>query len=318
MKIWKSVLEARKEITKTKSGSVVTIGNFDGVHRGHQAIMRRTMQLAGENRRMAVAVTFTNHTESLLEERPLLLNTPSIRRELLLKQGLDALLEVEFDRKFAGLDPELFFKTWLVDGLHAKAVVVGYDFRFGKNGLGDYKLLQHLGAAGEMVIERIPPLKENGAVISSSKIRQLLIEGNVELANVMLGYSFVIEGEVVTGEQRGRKLGFPTANIRLEPEFLLPCFGVYLVKLLTGSRSYCGLANVGIKPTFGTVSPLVEVYLFDVEVDLYHQIARVEFLKFIRPENRFSGPEALKAQIAVDVKTAKGYLGIDYETPLTY
>jgi riboflavin kinase/FMN adenylyltransferase len=315
MKVWKSVLQARKELNQAKSGAVVTIGNFDGVHRGHQAIMKRTLQLAGENQSLAVAVTFINHTESLLGERPLLLNTPSIRRELLLKQGLEALLEVEFDRKFAGLDPELFFKTWLVDALHAKAVV-GYDFRFGRNGLGDFKLLQQLGATGGIVIERIPPLKENGAVISSSKIRQLLIEGDVELANVMLGYSFVIEGEVVTGEQRGRKLGFPTANIHLDPEFLLPCYGVYLVKLLTEGRSYYGLANVGIKPTFGTGTPLVEVYLFDVEVDLYHKMARVEFLKFIRPENRFSGPEALKAQIALDVKTAKGFLGIDYENPI--
>lgn len=311
MIVWKSILQARQELAKTRKNTVVTIGNFDGVHRGHQVIMKRTVQLARESGSLAVVLTFVDHTEGLFGEKPLLLNTPVIRREFLLEQGLDALLEVDFDRNFAGLEPEVFFHTWLVDGLRVKAVVVGHDFRFGADGVGDYGLLLRLGFAKQVAVERVAPLKEGGEVISSSKIRRLLIEGNVELANKMLGYPFVIEGEVVFGEQRGRKLGFPTANIHLEPEYLLPCYGVYLVKMLVEERSYFGLANVGIKPTFGKSAPLVEVYLFDVEVNLYGKNVRVDFLKFIRPENRFSGPEALKAQIALDIKTAKEFLGVN-------
>jgi riboflavin kinase/FMN adenylyltransferase len=256
-----------------------------------------------------VVLTFDTHSESLLGEQPLLLNTPLIRREFLAGQGIDCLLEVKFDRNFAGLEPELFFRTWLMEGLHARAVVVGYDFRFGAERRGDFKLLQRLGREEMVMVERIAPIYEGKEIISSSRIRQLLAEGRIEIANRMLGYAFVIEGEVVGGEQRGRKLGFPTANLHLDPEYLLPCYGVYLVRMTVASKSYFGLANVGIKPTFGQFMPLVEVYLFDLEIDLYGRAARVEFLKFIRPENRFSGPEALKAQIQRDIEAAKSYLG---------
>jgi riboflavin kinase/FMN adenylyltransferase len=309
MRTWRSILQARQELNKIKKSTVVTIGNFDGVHRGHQNIMRRIGELARQTESMSVVLTFDSHSESLMGEQPLLLNTPLIRREFLAGQGIDCLLEVKFDRNFAGLEPELFFRTWLVEALHAKAVVVGYDFRFGAGRRGDFKLLQRLGWEELVTVERVAPVYEGKEIISSSRIRQLLAEGRVELANQMLGYAFVIEGEVVGGEQRGRKLGFPTANLHLAPEYLLPCYGVYLVRMTVASKSYFGLANVGIKPTFGRFLPLVEVYLFDLEIDLYGKTARVEFLKFIRPENRFSGPEALKTQIQRDIEAAKSYLG---------
>ncbi len=308
MKIWQSILMARRELAAEKRQTAVTIGNFDGVHRGHQQIMRQTVELARPLGLTVVALTFLNHTESLLGESPLLINTPPLRRELLAKQGLDAVLEVPFDQGLAELEPETFLGTWLLEGLHARLIVVGYDFRFGREGRGDFQLLRDFGSAHGLEVERIAPILEKGMVIGSSKIRQLLAEGDLELANQMLGYPFVIEGPVVTGEQRGRTMGFPTANIRLEPRYLLPCYGVYLVRLQVGTRSYFGIANVGIKPTFQGSQPLVEVYLFDVEINLYQQLVRVEFLRFIRPENRFAGPEALRRQIEKDVKTAKGIL----------
>jgi riboflavin kinase/FMN adenylyltransferase len=309
MRTWRSILQARQELNKTKKTTVVTIGNFDGVHRGHQNIMRRIVELARQTESISAVITFDSHSESLLGEQPLLLNTPQIRREFLAGQGIDCLLEIKFDRNFAGLEPELFFRTWLVEGLHAKSVVVGYDFRFGAERRGDFMLLQRLGLEAQVMIERVTPVYDGKEIISSSKIRQLLAEGRVERANQMLGYAFVIEGEVVGGEQRGRKLGFPTANIHLAPEYLLPCYGVYLVRMTVAQKDYFGLANVGIKPTFGRFMPLVEVYLFDLEINLYGRSARVEFLKFIRPENRFSGPEALKTQIQKDIEAAKSYLG---------
>jgi riboflavin kinase/FMN adenylyltransferase len=309
MRTWRSILQARRELNKTKKTTVVTIGNFDGVHRGHQNIMRRTVELARQTESLSVVFTFDTHSESLLGEQPLLLNTPLLRHEFLARQGIGQLLEIKFNRNFARLEPEHFFQTWLVEGLHVKAVVVGYDFRFGAGRRGDFILLQRLGLDKQVMVERVSPVYEGKEIISSSKIRQLLAEGCIELANQMLGYAFIVEGEVVSGEQRGRKLGFPTANIHLAPEYLLPCYGVYLVKMTVDSKSYFGLANVGIKPTFGRYLPVVEVYLFDLEINLYGKTARVEFLKFIRPENRFSGPEALKAQIQCDIEAAKSYLG---------
>ncbi|NLW48649.1 MAG: riboflavin biosynthesis protein RibF [Firmicutes bacterium] len=308
MKIWNSILKARQEISKSPKSSVVTIGNFDGVHRGHQIILQRTIANARRLGGLAIALTFSNHTESLLGEAPLLLNQPLIRRELLAGQGLDALLEVEFSENFAGLEPDIFFRTWLIEGLNCKAIVIGHDFRFGSTGRGDYELLAQMATEKGIILEKIDPIVAAGQIISSSKIRQLLAEGRLELANQMLGYNFLIEGEVIEGEQLGRKLGYPTANLRLPSEYLLPCYGVYLVRLFVNDQYYFGIANVGIKPTFGKYRPLVEIYLFEVELDLYHKILRVEFLRFIRPENRFAGPEALRAQIARDVETAQGLL----------
>lgn len=308
MKIWNSILQARQEISKLKMSSVVTIGNFDGVHRGHQAIIRRTLELAQELNSLAIVLTFANHTEKVLGEAPLLLNTPLFRRDLLAKQGVDALLEVEFTSNLADMEPELFFETWLIKGLNIKALVIGHDFHFGSGGRGEYQLLKRMADQAGILLERVAPVQENGEIISSSRIRQMLAEGRIEQANRMLGYNFIIEGEVIKGEQLGRRLGYPTANIRIKPEYLLPCYGVYLVTLSFENRSYFGIANVGIKPTFGKSHPLVEVYLFDVEINLYQKIVQVEFLRFIRPENRFAGPEALKAQIARDVETARGFL----------
>lgn len=308
MKIWNSILQARQEINKLKKSSVVTIGNFDGVHRGHQAIIRQTIANARRLDSLAVALTFANHTESVLGEAPLLINQPLMRRKLLTEQGLDALLEVEFSENFAGLEPDTFFNTWLIEGLNSRAIVIGHDFRFGSGGRGDYRLLEQVAVERGILLEKIAPVIEDGEIISSSKIRQFLAEGRLEQANRMLGYNFLIEGEVIEGEQLGRKLGYPTANVRLEPKYLLPCYGVYLVRTFVNNQPYFGIANVGIKPTFGKCHPLVEIYLFEVELNLYHKIITVEFLRFIRPENRFAGPEALRRQIARDVEIAQGFL----------
>jgi riboflavin kinase/FMN adenylyltransferase len=308
MHIWKTILQARQELSKTKAATVVTIGNFDGVHHGHQAIMRRTLELARQMNCLAVVLTFHNHTDGFWGEPPFLLNSPALRRQLLAGQGIDRLLEVEFDRNFAVLEPETFFHTWLVEGLHAQAVVVGYDFCFGANQRGNYQLLKDLGREALVAVEQVAPVNLDGEVISSSKIRQLLAEGQIDRANRMLGYPFSITGVVEHGEKVGRQMGFPTANIQLDGRYLLPCYGVYLVKLSFDKKGFYGLANVGIKPTFGKYLPKVEVYLFDMEINLYQQLVQVEFIRFIRPENRFSGPEALKKQIARDVEVAKTYL----------
>ncbi|HEY8462523.1 MAG TPA: bifunctional riboflavin kinase/FAD synthetase [Bacillota bacterium] len=309
MQIWENILQARQELNQNRASTVITIGNFDGVHRGHQQIIQRTRELARQSHSLAAVLTFKTHSDSLTGKPPLLLNTPDLRRALLARTGIDRLLEIEFDQQFAALEAENFFQAWIREALNAQGLVVGYDFHFGAGRRGDFQLLQRLGREQGIRIEQVPPVYEGGAIISSSQIRQLLAEGQINRANRMLGYNFVIEGKVVNGEKLGRKLGFPTANIHLESQYLLPRYGVYLVRLTDAPQSYFGIANVGIKPTFGQSLPLVEVYLFDVQLNLYERLVQVEFLKFIRPENRFSSPEALKKQIVRDLETAKGYLG---------
>jgi riboflavin kinase/FMN adenylyltransferase len=308
MKIWHSLAQANHELLSQKTNSAATIGNFDGVHRGHQAIIGRTIQLAKQISGQSVVVSFTNHTEKFLGEQPELLNQPVIRRELMANLGLDALLEIKFDERFAALTPEDFFQIWLAEGLQAHAIVVGHDFRFGAGARGDFQLLQKLNLNNRMFIEQMPAVAENGEIISSSRIRRLLAAGNIEIANKMLGYPFEIEGIVVKGEQRGRTLGFPTANVHLGPEFLLPAYGVYLVDFTVDGVLYNGIANVGVKPTFGVYRPLIETHLLDTDIDLYQKNARIRFLRFIRPEIRFSDSEALKKQMNEDVQAGRRYL----------
>lgn len=308
MQIWNSLTEAGQTIKILNTPTVVTIGNFDGVHRGHQRIMEKTVELANQSDALSIAIVFVNHTGSIVGERPLLLNSADIRRELLAGLGLDRVLEIEFNQEIAGLEPEVFFNEWLLDTLHCIGLVVGHDFKFGAGGRGDFQVLEDLTREKEIMFKQIAPLTEDGIIISSSKIRELLTQGQVELANRMLGYPFRIDSNVVPGEQRGRTLGFPTANMIIPSQYVLPRYGVYLTRLYINGKSYNGLANVGVKPTFGGIKPLIEVYLMDVNLDLYDKKVRVEILKFIRPEIRFSGPEALMEQIQKDIHEAEVYL----------
>jgi riboflavin kinase/FMN adenylyltransferase len=308
MKIWKNLTQASEELKILNAVSAVTIGNFDGVHRGHQAIIRRTTELARQIAGYAIIITFSSHTNNVLDRQPPLLNQPPIRKELFSKQEFDGLLEIDFDQEFATLTPEAFFQTWLVEGLNARAVVVGYDFRFGAKGRGDFALLQKVANAKQILTEQLPAVVESGEIISSSKIRQLIMAGNIETANKMLGYPFQISGVVVKGEQRGRILGFRTANIHLDPEYVLPAYGVYIVDFAIEGTVFKGVASVGVKPTFGEYAPLIEVHLLDTECDLYYKEVRVSFLKYIRPEIHFPDADSLKTQIAKDVQEARAYI----------
>ncbi len=306
MKIWEKLGEAKQDLTNAISA--VTIGNFDGVHRGHQMIIRSTIELARQISGQAIIVSFSNHTDGIVGERPPLLNQPVIRKELLSKLGVDGLLVIEFNREFAELTPEIFFEQWLVKGLKSRAIVVGYDFKFGAAGRGDYQLLQQLCNPKDIVHKQIDAVREDGQIISSSMIRQLISAGKIELANEMLGYHFEIVGTVAHGEQRGRTLGFPTANIQLDPQYLLPAYGVYLVEFVVEGKTFSGVAGVGVKPTFGIYAPMIEVYVLDTEQDFYNKTVRVRFLRFLRAETQFTDADALKKQIAVDVKMARIYL----------
>ena len=289
-------------------GCAVTIGNFDGVHLGHQALLAEARRLAGE--RPSVVLTFEPHPAKVLspEFAPLLLTPPARKTERLAAFGMDAEVVLRFDRAFAANSPERFVERYLIEGLGARHVVVGYDFSFGKGRAGNPEVLARLGE-GAFEVHTVEPVREEGLVVSSSKIRELLLEGRVGPAARLLGHPFLLDGTVVRGRGRGRGIGFPTANVASETE-LVPANGVYTVLCAVEGVEgpVGGAANVGRKPTFGEEERTVEVNLFGEFDDLYDRRISVAFLHRLRAEVRFASVDELVAQIREDVRQAKAQL----------
>lgn len=295
-------------------GSAVALGNFDGVHRGHRAVIGAAQTRARELGKPSAVLTFEPHPRSVLvPDAPLFRLTPFKPKARLIEAlGVDALFVLHFDHAFSQLTAERFVADVLVGGLGARHVVVGYDFEFGHNRGGTFPVLKRLGAdAGFEVTEVSPVSDPDGGVLSSTRIRALLEDGRPGLAADLLGHPFEIEGKVEQGEKRGRTIGFPTANIPLA-DYLRPRFGVYAVKvgIEEGRRTHWvgGVANIGRKPTVGTFKELLEVHLFDTAGDLYGKHLRVQLLHFLRPERKFDGLDALKAQIDADAQAARSFL----------
>ena len=302
MKRWTSFTMMEEELIKNAvSGFVVTIGNFDGVHRGHQKILKRVKKISHEHGWLALVITFQEHTFKVLRTQvPPLIMSVDERCHFFKESGLDGTLLLEFTAELAQLTAEQFLDQLIALGM--KALVVGHDFTFGAGGTGDTNLvltyMKKRGLYGEVV----PPVKFQGKTVSSSQIRALLIDGQVAAANGMLNRPFRL-GEIVrSGQGRGKHLGFPTANLVFHPNRLLPKFGAYLVRVLIGGKTYHGLANVGCKPTFNGTSPVVEVFIYDFSRQIYGEYLEVEFLKFLRDERKFASPEELKAQLEQDLR----------------
>lgn len=289
------------------AGCAVAIGNFDGVHLGHQALLAEAKRRAAERNAPAAVLTFEPHPAKVLspEFAPLLLTTPARKAERLAATGIDAEVVLRFDRDFAQNSPEYFVRNVLIGALGARDVVVGYDFTFGKGRAGNPEVLARLGE-GAFEVRTVQPVRENGLIVSSSKIRELLLEGRVEPARRLLGHPFVLDGQVERGRGRGRGLGYPTANVASATE-LIPANGVYTVLCaLEGEEGvWGGAANVGRKPTFGREERTVEVHLFGSFGDLYGRRIAVAFLHRLRAELRFASVEELVAQIDEDVRIAK-------------
>lgn len=302
---------------------VITIGNFDGVHLGHQQIIRLAVEKARAHSGTAIAYTFRPHPQQAL--RPgtqiQLLTTYDEKLELLAQTGLDVTIEEPFSREFSTVSPKDFFTDVLLKQLGARAIVVGYDFAFGKERQGHLQALEEFckGAGVELTV--VPPQRTHDEIASSSKIRQYLMSGEVESASRLLGREFFYRGIVVKGEGRGRKLGFPTANLKIENKLTLP-YGVYATwarcEALFPGQLLPSVTNVGVRPTFqgpsglddsGKELPaLVETHLFDKTVDLYGNVFEVRFVKRLREERKFPGIDALKAQIAADSELARKLL----------
>ncbi len=312
------MFEGSEAVARPPRRAVVTVGNFDGLHVGHQAILRtvtgRARALDGE----AVVYTFEPHPRKVLrpEQAPRLLTTPEQKLELLERYGADVVVVEAFDRGFAGRSPESFVREILHDRLDPVEVYVGYDFRFGRDREGSMRTLTELGPRLGFAVTIIPEVTIGERDVNSTRIRQLLSEGDVEGAEPLLGRSYAVRGRIVEGDRRGRTLGFPTANLEPENE-ILPAAGVYSGRLRLldegappAGAEYGVVTNVGRRPTFKESDPvLAEAHLFEFEGELYGRRVELHFLHHLREERRFGSVEALKRQIEADAAEARARLG---------
>lgn len=288
---------------------VVTLGNFDGIHRGHQEIFRILRQEAEANHGTALVITFFPHPLKVLhpDRAPRLITNIQDRVELMECCGIDHVLCLPFNQEFAGWDAERFVREILARKLGIKRVLVGEDFRFGKNREGGVNFLRKHGDAFGYTVRKIEPVRIDGMEISSTRIRQSIQEGRIRESNAMLGRSYNISGTVVTGDKRGRTLGYPTANLATEAE-LIPPNGVYAVRVVLGEERKSGVASLGIKPTFSGKQYSIEAHIFDFDQDIYGRFLRMEFIERIREEKSFPDAHALVAQIDRDAEQARQIL----------
>ena len=290
---------------------VLTLGNFDGVHLGHQAIFRKITERAKAIAGVSIAFTFEPHPLKVLapERSPRLLNTFHGKMRLFEQAGIDAVICANFTRSFADQNPDDFAREVLHKLIGVKEIYVGYDYAFGKGREGSIESLKKMGHAYGFEVGVIDPIRIDDIVVSSSAVREFLSNGRVEDAARLLGRHYSIEGEVVHGAHRGQKLGFPTANLKTANE-MIPAFGVYAVVASVRGQSKKGVASIGIRPTFDSGPVSIEVYLFDFEKDLYGSEMEVAFVRRLRGEQKFSSPEALVRQINQDVLDAQEALKV--------
>lgn len=291
--------------------TIVTIGTFDGVHLGHAAILKKLTQNTQNETFESTVLTFFPHPRMVLQGKSdlKLLNTINEKIELLEKIGIDNLIIHLFDEKFAELNAEAFVSTILVDHLRVQKIIIGYDHRFGKNRTANIDDLISFGAQYGFEVEQISAQEIDEISISSTKIRTALEEGDIQLANEYLGYSYFLSGTVVKGKQLGRTIGFPTANISLEEDYkLVPQNGVYVVQAEIDGKTIYGMMNIGFNPTVQGKQKTIEVHLFDFDTDIYNRKIQVAILQRIRSEKKFESIELLTKQLEEDRNFSRNYL----------
>ncbi len=301
-----------RDIPDSFKGGVVAVGNFDGVHLGHQALMAEARRLAGERNAIFGVLAFEPHPQEFFRPDTECFRLTPFRTKarLIAEQGADAMFALAFDAAMASKSAQDFILDVLIDGLGAGAVVVGADFQFGKGRAGNTTVLAYMGEMEGLGVNIFPPVEdERHGKISSSRIREALKAGRPKEAAQLLGHFWTVESRVEHGDKRGRMIGVPTANMRVA-DYLAPAFGVYAVRatILEDDKPagrYDGVANLGIRPMFAAPAPLLETFLFDFSGDLYGKHLAVELVEYLRPEAKLSGLEALKTQIEADAKAAR-------------
>lgn len=291
------------EFKKLKN-AVVTIGTFDGVHYGHQKIIRRLCELAKSTCGESVILTFFPHPRLIIDPENhhlKMINTIEEKGKILASLGVDHLIITPFTRDFSNLSPAEYIQQILIDTIGVKSLIVGYDHRFGKDRQGGMADLQEFASIYGFAIEEIPEQDINDVAVSSTKIRTALLEGDVALASSYLGYNFSIHGRVIKGDKIGRTIGFPTANIFVEETYkLIPSDGIYAVTVELNDTTYKGMAYIGQRPTINGMTRNIEVNIFDFNKEIYGQSITMNFLKFLRHDLKFTGLEALKDQLHKD------------------
>jgi len=281
----------------------LALGNFDGVHLGHQKLIKDLVLKSEQNQGIAGAFLFDPHTTRVINpsNAPKLLVANERKAELFADLGMDALIYHPFTAEIAHWSPREFVQRVLVEQLQVKEVFVGFNHTFGHKGQGDPAMLTSLGAEFGFVVNVTQPVKVSDMIVSSSLIRQMLDEGNIEMAADLLGYNPVIQGTVISGERRGSSIGFPTANLEFDPELNIPATGVYAGMVLSGDNYYKAVINIGTKPTFHEEFPLtVEVHIIDFNQNIYGKRLQISFLHKLRDQKKFNSLEELRNQIAAD------------------
>ncbi len=302
------ILRSIPELERLRGPLFLAIGVFDGVHRGHQAVISTSADHAAASKGTPVVVTFDPHPEKVLRPQaaPHLLSATEHKIALIRALGVEHLLIITFDKQFAATEPEDFVQKLVIHSKPLREICVGHEWSFGKNRRGNLDLLKKLGAKFNFDVVGIPPVKINGAVVSSTAIRQAIEKGDLAKAAEMLGREYTILGTVTRGDNLGKKIGFPTANLSAHSE-QFPPNGVYVAEARIDGELYRGVINLGIRPTVssGKSERVLEIHLFDFNRDIYGHDVEVRFLKFLRPEKKFQDLDTLVQQIRQDVEQAR-------------
>ena len=287
----------------TSKKTIVTLGTFDGVHIGHNAILDKICKAAQEENLESVILTFFPHPRLIVSNNYdiKLLNTMEEKSALLEKKGIQNFIIHPFDKMFSELSPREFVTQVLVEKLNIQKIIIGHDHKFGKDRAADFNDLINFGKEFGFEVEEISAQQINDVSVSSTKIRNALLDGNVVLANEYLGYPYVLSGNVVKGNQLGRTINFPTANIEIPEDYkLIPKNGVYIVTVNINNATVIGMMNIGVKPTLGENKLSIEVHLLNFNADIYNQKIQVNVLERLRDEQKFESFEALKSQLELD------------------
>jgi riboflavin kinase/FMN adenylyltransferase len=308
MKVYKGLHKIEKPFYQ----AALTIGNFDGVHLGHQALFRRVVELAKPRNGDTVALTFEPHPMKVLRPQnpPKLISTMDQKTELISEAGIEHLIFLSFNKELADTYAQDFVFKILYQTIGMKDLVVGYDYAFGKNRQGNISLLRSMGSELGFNVHVIPPVAVDDMVVSSTNVREQVTLGDMTKVRLLLGRYYQIHGIVQEGIRRGGPvIGFPTANLHIDKEDLCPKTGVYVVWVIHQQRRYGGVMNIGYNPTFGGQDLGAEVHIFDFDKDIYGQPIKLDLIKRLRNEKKFTGPQELAAQIKKDINSARLILG---------
>lgn len=291
------VIKAIKDID-IAFDTAVTIGNFDGIHKGHQVLIKKTVEYAKKKGIKSAVFTFLNHPVNyFIPEKVKNIFDEKEKERLIESFGVDYLIDIPFDKAMTEISAEQFVVKILQEKLHANKIIVGHDFAFARNKEGNAEVLQNLGYEYGIEVEIVQPIKINGIRVSSTFIRDLISGGHVDEIPEYMGTHYCIEGEIIHGKANGRKMGYPTANITLKNEIITPRMGVYATRVILDGKEYFGATNVGMNPTVNGKELSIETNILDFDEDIYGKIVRIEFLEKIRDERKFDSLDELKKEL---------------------